>query len=274
MTILFALRRKRSVPEDLFYAYWRDAHCQISSRLPGQYHLWTHRLDYDLGQAWPRIPGVERHLPEEDRFEGVPEPVFLTEADLKTFLPKMSPLMNDEYNLFEETIGYRALGDHSRVFVDRFADPAPVFDEGGLRLLVFCKQVESLSTDEFRSFMFDRLAATWSQAGEVLKLRMHLFEPHVNEDVLIGGERLSHYKAPEKQYQAAFEIVFDDALAMHRFATSGHWLADEQAAHMRAQHAFRVTRRCSQPARARRRRPARRLLGRGASRGSPLHESC
>ena len=32
LTLLFALRRRRSVPEDVFFAYWRDVHCQIWTR--------------------------------------------------------------------------------------------------------------------------------------------------------------------------------------------------------------------------------------------------
>src|ERR1700728_2028789 len=85
LTILFTLRRRRAVPEDLFYAYWRDVHCQISSRLPGMHQLWIHFLDHERGRAWPQVAGIGGDRDEADRFEGVPEPVFLTEAALNRF---------------------------------------------------------------------------------------------------------------------------------------------------------------------------------------------
>lgn len=245
LTFIYTLRRRRSIPPDLFYGYWRDAHCQISARLPGQHSLWIHFLDFERGGLWPLIPGVGRDLAPADRFDGVPEPVFLTEADVARFAQAMAPLVDDEVNIFEETIGYRALGANSRSFVDRLANPAPDFDEGVLRFLVFCKQSEAIGSDEFRAFMQDRLAPTWAHAPEVLKLRLHLLEPYINEDLLMDASDVSHYKAPDRQYQACFEIVFADALQMRQFAASSAWQADEQRAHVREQHAFQVVRRYS-----------------------------
>ena len=127
--------------------------------------------------------------------------------------------------------------------VDRLPDPAPDLAEPVLRFLVFCKQADHIDSDAFRGFVLDRLAPAWAQSPELRKLRLHLFEPYVNEDLLMDARDLSHYKAPEKQYQACLEVVFDDALALRRFAASDRWLADEQRAHMREQHAFEVTRR-------------------------------
>ena len=92
--------------------------------------MWIHFLDDEAGRAWPETPGIGRHLPEEDRFEGVPEPVFLTEENVGRFGAAMTPLMNDEVNIFEETIGYQALGANSRTLVDHLPDPAPSSTRG------------------------------------------------------------------------------------------------------------------------------------------------
>lgn len=245
LTMINPLRRRRSVPPDLFYAYWRDAHVQIASRLPGVHSLWINWLDYEGGALWPQVDGIGRDLPEEDRFDGVPEPTFLSEEDLSRFGRAMAPLMDDEANIFEETIGYRSLGRNSRTFIDRLRDPAPNGDEDVIRLLVFCKQAHGLQPETFRSFMVERFAPALAAAGEVQKLRLHLFEPYVNEEVFLAARAVSHYKAPEKQYHGCFEIVFADALELQRFAKSEAWLAtvDGQLAHMREQHSFRVTRR-------------------------------
>jgi hypothetical protein len=245
LTFLFTLRRRRSVPPDLFYAYWRDAHCQISARLPGIHSLWIHFLDYEGGRIWPAIDGIARELADEDRFEGVPEPTFISEEDFGRFGAAMTPLMNDEVNIFEEIIGYQAVGENSRTFVDRLSDPAPDADEGALRLMVFCKQADGIPVEQFRSFMVERLAPTWAHAEEVLKLRLHLFEPYVNQNLIMDAQDVRRDKAPAKQYQGCFEIVFADAIGMRRFAASAAWLDDEQRSHMREQHPFLVRRRYS-----------------------------
>ena len=245
LTMINPLRRRRSVSPDVFYAYWRDAHVQIASRLPGIHSLWINWLDYDGGQIWPAVPGVESHLPEEDRFDGVPEPTFLTAADLDRFGGAMAPLMDDEANIFEETIGYRSLGENSRTFVDRLADPAPNGDEDVLRLLVFAQARDRGAIADFRALMVDQFGPVLSADPRVLKLRTHLFEPYENADVFLDARGLSHSKAPEKQYQGCFEIVFADPLELARFVRDDAWasLAAELRRHVRGLHAFQVTRR-------------------------------
>ena len=245
LTMVITLRRLRSVPPDLFYEYWRDAHVQIACRLPGIHSLWINFLDYDGGAQWPRVEGIEHELAEEDRFDGVPEPTFLTEADLARFGAAMAPLMDDEINIFEEQIGYSAVGDNSRTIVDRLPDPAPNGDEEVLRLWVWLQQADGVSDEEFREFVGERFAPTLASADEVLKLRLHLLEPYVNDEVFLTGQGVSHHKAPEKQYQACFEIVFDDALGLRTFSESEAWLGTvaSQQRFLRAQHAFQVTRR-------------------------------
>jgi hypothetical protein len=93
--------------------------------------------------------------------------------------------------------------------------------------------------------MGERFAPALAGADDVLKLRMHLFQPYQNEEVFLAGRSVSHYKAPEKQYQGCLEIVFPDALALRRFGASEAWLSTvaEQQVHLSEQHAFQVTRR-------------------------------
>ncbi len=114
-----------------------------------------------------------------------------------------------------------------------------------MRLMVFCKQAHGLTPEAFRHFMTERFAPSLASADEVLKLRMHLLEPYVNDEVFLAARAVSHYKAPEKQYQGCFEIVFANALELRRFAKSEAWLAtiDEQRTNLREEHSFQVTRR-------------------------------
>ena len=200
-------------------------------------------LDFERGGLWPHVPKIERDLAPEDRFDGVPEVVFLTAQDVEAFGVAMAPLEGDEVNIFEETIAYRSLGENSLTLVDRLADPAPDLDEGVLRFLVFCQRSAEIGGEGFRGWLRAELGPRWAACEEVLKLRLHLLEPYVEENLLMDSGGVSHEKPSTKQYQACFEIVFADALALRRFAAGRAFSAEEQGRHMRAQHPFLVWRR-------------------------------
>src|SRR5713101_1109155 len=166
LTMIITLRRRPAIAPDLFFDYWVNAHAgQIASRLPGIHNLRLHELSYDTGLLWPRVPGVEFFLPEEDRFDGIPEPVFASEEGLQQFLGAMAPLMEDEANIFEETIAYQSVGGNSTTLVDRT-------DSGGngvLRYLVFLKARGDV--EAFRMFLTEQLAPAFAAAEQVLMLR-------------------------------------------------------------------------------------------------------
>jgi hypothetical protein len=246
LTMINTLRRKRDVPVDLFYSYWRDAHVQISSRLPGTHSLWTHWVEFDEGALWPRVPGVSWNAPEHLRFDGVPEPTVLTADGLADLVANLGPLMADEPNIFEETISYWSLGDSSRTLVDRLEDPQPAGEQGVLRLMVFLRRAETLGPDAFRAWVRDDFAPALSADPRVLKLRRHLLEPYDDHDVVLdaGTATVSHAKAPNDQYHAVLEVVFSDSAALMAFATGAAWnstVPGQQIA-LAAAHAYHATR--------------------------------
>lgn len=241
LTMVITLKRRPAIAPELFYDYWVNAHAgQIASRLPGIYNLRLHELSYDAGRLWPHVPGIEHELAEEDRFDGIPEPVFRDEEGLEQFLGAMAPLMDDEANVFEETIAYQSLGGNSKTFVDR--TPLTDSDRGHLRYLLFLQARGDVSVDSFRTFLSDELAPGLAAAEQVLMLRLHLFEPYTDDYGGLDARGLSHAKAPEKQYQAMCEIVFRDGLGLGTFAQSSAWTGtlDRQAEHIRGCHAFGV----------------------------------
>jgi hypothetical protein len=240
LTMIITLRRRPAIPPELFFDYWANAHAgQIASRLPGIHNLRLHQLSYEAGLLWPRVPGVEFELPEEDRFDGIPEPAFASEEGLQQFLAAMAPLMEDEANIFEETIAYQSFGENSKTFVDR-TDSAG--DRGLLRFLLFLQARDDVSVDAFRGFLTDELAPGLAAAEQVLMVRLHLFEPYTDDYGGLDARGLSHAKPPQKQYQAMCEIAFRDGLGLGAFARSPAWTGtmDRQAEHIRACHAFGV----------------------------------
>jgi hypothetical protein len=241
LTMVITLRRRRAIPPDLFYAYWVNAHAaQIASRLPGIHDLWLHELSYEDGLIWPRVAEVGWELPEEDRFEGIPEPAFLSEDGVGEFLSASAPLMDDEANVFEETIAYSSPGESSSTLVDRTDARG---DAGLLKLMLFLQAHAGVSPDEFREFVGGALAPELASSEHVLKLRRHLFEPYTDNYGGMDARGLSHAKAPEKQYQAMVEISFATALELGKLTRSATWsgLAEALPQHVSGCHAFGVS---------------------------------
>jgi hypothetical protein len=222
LTLIITLRRRRAIPLDLFFAYWVNAHAaQIAARLPGIHDLWLHELSYEDGLIWPRVAGVGWELAEEDRFEGIPEPCFLSEEGVGEFLSANSPLMDDEPNVFEETIAYSSLGENSQTLVDRTDDARG--EAGVAKFMLFLQVRPGVDPDAFRSFVRDTLAPGLAASEHVLKARRHLFEPYTDDYGGMDARGLSHSKAPEKQYQAAVEVSLANRLELGQLARSDTW---------------------------------------------------
>jgi hypothetical protein len=246
LTMVNTLRRRRSVPADLFYEYWRDAHVQIAARLPGIHSLWTHWVAFDDDDRWPRVDGIDGRLAEELRFDGVPEPTFLTEEAVGAFVRGMAPLMRDERNIFEETISYPSLGAGSRTLVDRLPDPAPAGDQGVLRMLVYLRRRDTVPHGAFHDWVGSDFAPALAADPRVLKLRRHLLEPYDDDAVVLdaGAHSVSHRKAPADQYQAVLEVVVEGDEALGAFGRGEAWRNSlpGQREHLAAAHPFVATR--------------------------------
>jgi hypothetical protein len=242
LTLIITLRRRRAIPLDLFFAYWVNAHAaQIAARLPGIHDLWLHELSYEDGLIWPRVAGVGWELPEEDRFEGIPEPCFLSEEGVGEFLSANAPLMDDEPNVFEETIAYSSLGDNSETLLDRTDDARG--EAGVSKFMLFLQARAGVDSDAFREFVGDTFAPGLAASDHVLKLRRHLFEPYTDDYGGMDARGLSHSKAPERQYQASVEISFVNALELGKLARSEAWaqLAAALPDYVGGCHAFGVS---------------------------------
>jgi hypothetical protein len=241
LTLVITLRRRRAIPLDLFYAYWVNAHAaQIAARLPGIHDLWLHEISYEDGLIWPRAAGVGWELAEEHRFEGIPEPAFLNEEGVGEFLGANAPLMDDEANVFEETIAYSSLGDNSSTLVDRTDARG---DVGLLKFMLFLQTRTGVSADGFREFIGGTFAPALASSEYVLKVRRHLFEPYTDDYGGMDARGLSHAKAPDKQYQAMVEISFANALELGKLTRSDTWtkLAAALPEHVSDCHAFGVS---------------------------------
>jgi hypothetical protein len=239
------LRRRPGVPLELFYEYWSGGHTQISSRLPGIHQYFQHHLSYEEGAMWPTIEGVDRHLPEQDLFQGDAELTFVSQGDLDAFVAALEPLMHDEQNVFEETISYQALGGNARTYLDRIPEDSPNGDlHGVLKLMVYVQKATAASLEDFRHALREEVAPALASSPHVLKLRLRLVEPYRNDAVTLLAPNVSNRKDEEKQYQGCLELAFASPLELRRFVGSEAWRGstDVLARVLRAAHAFRALR--------------------------------
>lgn len=243
LTMINMLRRRRSVPLGLFYEYWRDTHVGVAARLPGIDTLRIHWVDWDEGCRWPSIDGVDSEVAEHLRFEGIPEPSFVSAEDVGRFGAAMAPLMRDEINIFERTIGFRSLGGNTATF-KQDGEVAPNGPLPGFRYMLFLRQRTGREWS-FRDGVRE-LAASLAMSVEVSKCRMHLLEPYDDTEVFLdaGVDAVSHGLALADQYQAVLEVGFDDMTAQDTFHASSIWT--KGSAHLQrvcaAVHPYRIMR--------------------------------
>ncbi len=240
LTLVIPLRAKQGMALDDFYQYWLNAHVTLPPRFPGISDIWLHVTSFER-QLWPRLPGVSHRPEPEDDINGVPEATFPTLADLELFQAYAHLQMEDGINFLQDVITYSSLGSASATVVDQLDDPAPDGRDGLVRHLVFLRRRDGVSAAELHRFVTETLVPAYAGAPEILKLRRHLFE---ELQPTLDHPGVGLYKPPERQYQAALEVVVADQGSLGRFAASPAWTgtAGALADHCEAVHAARVDR--------------------------------
>jgi hypothetical protein len=186
------------------------------------------------------VPGTSSRPEPRDEFHGVPEATFATLDDLARFQAASGVQMDDGINFLSEMLAYAGIGPNSRTLVESI-DPAPDGSDRFRRHLIFLRRRPEVAAEELRRFVADILAPAYAGATGVLKLRRHLFEP-VEVTLDHPGVRMS--KPPDRQYQAALEVVLADDEALRDFVTSPAWTdtVNDLSTHCEAVHAVRVER--------------------------------
>lgn len=240
LTLVLPLRAKDTLSTVDFYDYWLNVHVTLPPRFPGISSVWLHVVSFDRS-LWPTLPGVNSRPEPEDEFHGIPEATFPTLADLGQFQAYSDLQMEDGINFLQEQIAYRSMGRNSTTVQDRLGDPAPDGSDGLLRHMVFLRKHPGVATEDLRAFVTDTVMPAFAESPLVLKLRQHLFE---EVEVTLDHPGVGMSKPLDRQYQAAFEIVFAGDGALSEFAQSPAWLdtADQLTANCAAMHGVRVDR--------------------------------
>lgn len=202
-----------------FHDYWSGAHTQISSRLPGIHQYFQHHLDLDLGRSFPGSGAWKQH--PNSGFRGDAEITFAEEIHLREFAASLSPLMQDEQNVFDKTISYQAPGQFTKTLRDDTADDSPNGDLGAvLKYMIYTKAAPSLDRDGFRAAFVERVSSPLAESPDISKVRHRLVNFYDNAAVTLLAPNVDNHERPENQFDASLEVVFADAFARRRFEGS------------------------------------------------------
>ncbi|MCW5316081.1 DUF1857 family protein [Nostoc sp. KVJ3] len=218
------LWKRKGISLELFDDYWRNVHGPLCARLPGQHQYWQfHLANNHDGSLWPRVPGIDYTYQPEDQCDGIAELTFETESDRQAFFQSSDPVIADEHNLFSKAVGYNTNYGNSQTFIDGIPTGEPNGKVDGLKFHVMVKKADDVNLAAFRQHLTGYFTPTILQSDAVLKFRLHLFDEIDNSRPNITG--VSHLEPLDKQYQAAFEIAFENPLKMEAFFASPEYAA-------------------------------------------------
>ncbi len=149
-------------------------------------------------------------------------------------------MFSDEQNIFDETVAYD-LPHGSRTFVDRFAEPNPNTTEGLDHLHVHMHSAHDDGA-AFASYL-EEFAGTIARDEAVLKLRLHVPEPHDNAVPNPPAPDVDHAVPSARVSLGIMEIAFASPLSRRTFLASTAYrdtFAGQQK-HLRRLCAFRVS---------------------------------
>jgi hypothetical protein len=234
------VRRRTALSHESFAAYWRDVHGLLCARLPGLGWYVQHHFSREHdGHLWPLAEGVKPM--EHYVLDGAVEIGFASSSDQAKFKKASPILFSDEQNIFDESVAYD-LPNGSRTYVDRLRDPIPNGAESNDHLHV---HFHSAHDDHalFAKYMQDSFAKILAEDETVLKLRLHIPEPHDNSQPNPPAPDVDHAVRPARTSLAIMEIAFANPLSRRRFLASDTYQATlaGQKQHISHLSAFRVS---------------------------------
>lgn len=217
------LKGRTGLTLEQFYLYWKDAHGPLCARLPGLWQYKQFHLHHDQGGIWPPPEGVLASTPDDEQIDGIAELTFTSPENRQAWVDAGLPLMIDEQNCFDETIGYLMTDHRSKTYVDEIANDIPNGPVGVARYHVLLKRQSGSSLDELRAFLTEQFAPNVVRSDLVVKFRLHLLDEYTKPAP--PAPNVFHEPSQERQIHAAFEIAFKTRLELTQFLHSPEYAA-------------------------------------------------
>lgn len=242
VAFLGQVQTRRGYSREACLRYFRDVHGVVGARAPYFYRYWQHHYDPARGGVFPKLDGIEYECAEADQIDAIAH-VFHRSSEermsAKRRGSRTAELIGlDEQNPFESTFIYFADEGDSITYVDGIENPVHSGPQSLIKFFVWVKKNHAVSDANFREYMAKTFAPALAGSDLLLRLRLNLFEPYDNEAWTTPN--VNHHRAPEQQYQACFEVAFQNHLEMKQFFASGEYEAttEDQPKHIRTLHAF------------------------------------
>ena len=215
--------------------YWKGPHSKIISPTPGfNEYRQLHFAETNPG-LWPGISGVETHIPQDRKVDGVAE---------VTFQSVLSPLLGgkqtrlafkDEINVFRRTLLYAGPPNSSRWY-------GVTGPEGkvGARAIVYLRRRNGVSTRTFRKFISETLVPALAATDSLRELRTQIFMPWLEK--LWDTPNVAHDNPKDQHFHASVILGFEDSAARTEFLKSREVqsLSGPLSFHASAVHAYDV----------------------------------
>lgn len=237
---LALLRRKPGVSETDFFAYWRDVHGMLATRIPG---FWSYRQYHIHGEVMRlrRLPqGYTKPIEPLDGFADVS---FCSAEDIAGLAssPQAELIKQDEKNLFASSYLYGAAPGNSLTLYSKMPFAELVGEASNDSLIVLLARGPAESHPAFRQALMKAAQALPEQCQHLQRLRVNIFQPY-DADAWPAPE-VNH--RPAQVLDAAVELQFPDrAKALECLAGSaGFQRGSGDKAGQRLQLVYSVSRR-------------------------------
>jgi len=220
------LKGRSGLSTEQFNLYWKDAHGPLCARLPGLFQYKQFHLAPDEGGIWPAPESVLQQTPSDEQIDGVAELTFTSPENRQAWVNGGRPLMMDEQNCFDETIGYLVTDGRSKTYVDEIVNDIPNGPVGVARYHVLVKRRPDLALNDLRGYLTGTFAPNVVEHELVLKFRLHLLDEYTKPAP--PAPNVFHEPGPERQIHAAFEIAFATRLELSQFLHSPQYAAATQ----------------------------------------------
>ena len=190
--------------------HWKGPHSGIISASPGlDEYRQIHLAEVNPG-LWPAFEGIQTHIPEDRRADGIAEVTFQSALAPLKGRAQTKLAYQDEINVFRRTLLYAGLPGTSRWY-----DVAGPADPVGARAVVYLRRREGVSGRDFRKVFNNGLVPTLVGTGVLNELRTQTFLPW-NEKTW-DTPHVAHDNPADERFHASLVLGFADNASRRAF---------------------------------------------------------
>lgn len=190
--------------------HWKGPHSGIISASPGlEEYRQIHLAEVNPG-LWPAFEGIQTHIPEDRRADGVAEVTFQSALAPLKGRAQTKLAYKDEINVFRRTLLYAGLPGTSRWY-----DVAGPAETVGARAAVYLRRREGVSGRDLGKVFNNGLVPTLVGTGMLKELRTQTFLPWNKKTW--DTPHVAHDNPADQRFHASLVLGFADTASRTAF---------------------------------------------------------